>query len=343
MPTRRLTILLAAATLFSAGCHAQFPTVPAVGPTVAVPNQPLPVAVARNLEVLLRQKAQLPPGSTINIGTPTASELPGYVSVAVTFTNEGNTSRPNLFLISADGKFAAQFNKFDISADPRALVSADNRPARGGPPTAPVLIVGFDDLECPFCARLHSTIFPAIQQRYGDKVRIVYKDFPLGADLHPWALHAAVDVNCLAAQSPTGYWNEVDYIHAHAGEIGDAPADPAKPNAKPERSLPNAVAQLDKITREQGQFQHVDMAQLDACVAKQDPATVDAMKKLGTALQVDSTPTLFINGDKVDGAVPIDFIFNIIDNALRAENITPPPPYIAPKPPTATVAKPSGN
>ena len=295
--------------------------------------------------MLLRQKATLPPGSMINISPAMPSDLPGYSKVSVTFTNEGKSSRPIDFLVSADGKTLAQFNKYDISADPRNLVSDAGRPARGGPANAPVVIVGFDDLECPFCARLHETIFPAITKRYGDKVHIVYKDFPL-TEIHPWAMHAAVDVNCLGAQSATGYWNLVDSIHAHASDIGAAPAQPIvalpeKPgsaDASKEKTLDRAQQQLDTLTREQGKFQKVDQAKLDACIAKQDTTGIQAEQKDAAPFDIESTPLLFINGDKIDGAVPIEFIDGVIDDALRAEGVTPPPPYIAPAAPASQPA-----
>jgi len=345
VPTfRSISLLILAAALgCSLGCKAQ---------TTIVTGSPLPPAIAHRVEVLLRQKAQLPPGATIAIGPATPSDVPGFNTILVSFTSiEGQTSKPVSFLISADGKTVAQFTRYDISADPRALISADGRPARGGPATAPVLIVGFDDLECPYCARLHESIFPAITHRYGDKVRIVYKDFPL--DQHPWAMRAAVDVNCLAAQSPTGYWNLVDYIHSHASDIGtdtaakNKPADPKSDTAEappPDKTLERADAQLDKLTREQGTLQHADATRLDACIAKQDTAAIEASKKVATDLNVDSTPSLFINGDKIDGAVPIEFIFQRIDEALRSENVTPPPPYVTPvtpAPPAAAAPKPS--
>jgi protein-disulfide isomerase len=321
---RSLPALVLTAAFASLGCHAQTAGI--------VPGQPLPTATARRVEVLLRQKANLPPDSTVHIGLPKASELPGYESLSITFTNDGTVSRPINFLLSSDGKTLAQFNKFDISADPRSLVSADGRPSRGGPITAPVLIVGFDDLECPYCARLHESIFPAITARYGDKVHIVYKDFPL--EQHPWAMRAAVDVNCLATASPASYWSAVDYIHAHSSDIGADPKDP-----KADKTLPRATEQLDQITRDQGAAQHVDATALDACIKKQDTSSIEVSKKLGTALGVDSTPALFVNGAKIDGAVPISFIFNIIDDALRAENVAPPPPYVDPTaPPTPAPA-----
>jgi protein-disulfide isomerase len=331
---RRLALLVFAASLASLGCHAQ--TAPSSAADKIVAGQPLPVSVQHRIEVLLRQKAELPPESTVAVGPAQPAEIPGFSTVAVTFSSDGKTSHPVNFLVSDDGKTVAQFIKYDISADPRTLVSSAGRPARGGPPTAPVTIVNFDDLECPFCARFHASIFPAITQRYGDKVRIVYEEFPLD-NIHPWAMHAAVDVECMAAQSPTGYWNLVDYIHAHASDIGSDPAasGPAQPN-KPQHSLDRADAQLDKLTRDQGTEQKVDEAKLNACIAKQDTSAIQASKQVGNTLNIDATPTFFINGAKYDGAVSLNFIFSQIDAALRAQNITPPPPYVGPATPATT-------
>lgn len=287
------------------------------------------------MEVLLRQKADLPPGSTVHLGSRMPSDVPGYDNISVSFSAEGKSSKPVNFLLSKDGKTIAQFSKFDLSADPRTMIPDAGRPSRGGPESAPVIIVGFDDLECPFCARMHESIFPAVTQRYGDKVRVVYKDFPL-TDLHPWAMHAAVDVNCMAEQSPQGYWNLVDYIHAHAGEMGTDPKDP-----KADKTLARADEQLDAVTKAQGKFQKSDLTKLDACVTKQDTASIQPFIKEGEALNLGSTPTLFINGVKIEGAVPIEFVFGEIDDALRAEGVQPPPPYVAPAAPAETPAAPA--
>lgn len=276
------------------------------------------------MEVLLRQKANLPPMSTIHISTPKAAEVPGFSSVDVTFESDGKSSRPITFLVSNDGATLAQFTKYTLPTNPREMLSSAGRPARGGDEKAPVIIVGFDDLECPYCARLHNALFPLLTQRYGDKVRFVYKDFPL--EQHPWAMHAALDVNCVAQQSPAGYWNMVDAIHAHASDFGADPKDP-----KAEKTLPRATEQLDNLAHEQARAQKVDDAKLSACIAKNDTSEIVASQKLGTSLNIDATPSLFINGDKVDGAVPVEFIFQVIDDALRAEGVTPPPPYVAPK------------
>ncbi len=113
-----------------------------------------------------------------------------------------------------------------------------------------MLIVGFDDLECPFCAKMHAELFPALLERYKDQVRIVYRDFPLSQ--HPWATRAAIDANCVGAQSTPGYWNLVDHIHAHASELGGE-----------EKSLAKANTALDTLAHDEGAKQKVNMVHAD--------------------------------------------------------------------------------
>jgi protein-disulfide isomerase len=185
-----------------------------------------------------------------------------------------------------------------------------------------VVIVGFDDLECPYCAKMHAQLFPALMERYKDQVRIVYLDFPL-VDIHPWAMRAAVDANCLAAQSPAGYWNVIDYIHAHAGEMGGA-----------EKTLTKANETLDTITRDEGKRQKVNETTLNACIEKQDDTAIKASMKTGSDLGVEATPALYINGERIEGALPIEFVYRMIDSALVAAGQTPPPP-VAPAPQNA--------
>jgi protein-disulfide isomerase len=267
----------------------------------------------RRVEVLIRSRSSVPPNYDIQVGPRTKSDVPGFDAISVSFSADGKTSKPVDFLLSTDGKTLAQFTKFDISKDPKLLVSGDGRPARGGPATAPVLIVGFDDLECPYCAKMHEQLFPALTERYKNQIHIVYRDFPL--DQHPWAMRAAIDTNCVGAQSPTGYWNLVDHIHAHAGELGGD-----------DKSLAKANDTLDTLARDEGKRQNLNAETLNACIAKQDDTAIKASMKLGESLGVDSTPALFINGEKLEGALPLEYVYRIIDNALIASGQTPPPP-----------------
>jgi len=314
--------LIFALTLAALGCHAQTP---------AATSAKLSPEMTRRVEVLIRSKSSVPPNYDIQIGPRTKSDVPGFDAISVTFSADGKTSSTD-FLLSTDGKTLAQFRKFDISKDPKLLVSGEGRPARGGPATAPVLIVGFDDLECPYCAKMHEQLFPALTERYKDQIHIVYRDFPL--DQHPWAMRAAIDTNCVGAQSPTGYWNLVDHIHAHAGELGGG-----------DKSLAKANDTLDTLARDEGKRQNLNAETLNACIVKQDDTAIKASMKLGESLGVDSTPALFINGEKLEGALPLEYVYRMIDNALIASGQTPPPPPPAPtqSAPQTTPANKPGN
>ncbi len=311
--------------LMAAGCHAQAP---------AQPSARLSPELARRVEVLIRSRSNVPANYQIDVGPRSKSEIPGFDQITVNFLADGKSSKPVKFLLSEDGKTMAQFSKYDISADPRQMLSTEGRPARGGPANAPVLIVGFDDLECPFCSKMHAELFPAILDRYKDQVRIVYRDFPLSQ--HPWAMRAAIDANCVGAQSATGYWNLVDHIHAHANELGGE-----------EKSLAKANTTLDTLARDEGTRQKVDAAALSACLAKQDDRAITASVKEGESLGVDSTPAMFINGEKLEGAYPIEDVYRMIDGALVAQGKTPPPPVRKPVAPatnaTGTELKPAAK
>lgn len=290
----------------------------------------LSLDMARRIEVLIRSKSDVPYNYEFHIGQLSPSDIPGYDSVTVEFSVEGKSSKPLLFLLSKDGKTLAQFSKYDISKDPKAIVSGADRPSRGGKTDAPVLIVVFDDLECPFCSKMNAQLFPAVVDRYKNQVRVVYRDFPL--DQHPWAMRAAIDANCVGAESGTGYWNLIDYIHAHANDIGGA-----------EKTVAKANEMLDNLAREEGKKQGADATKLAACIAKQDSASIKQSMKEAEALGVEATPALFINGEKIEGAQPMEYVYKMIDGALTAAGQTPPPasaPLAAP--PAAAPAKP-GN
>jgi len=109
--------------------------------------------------------------------------------------------------------------------------------------------------------------------------------------------------------------------------------------------LAKANDTLDSLTRDEGKRQKLNADTLNACIAKQDDAAVKASMKLGESLGVDATPALFINGEKVEGALPLEYVYRMIDNALIASGQTPPPPPVAPtqaQPQTSPAPKP-GN
>jgi protein-disulfide isomerase len=141
-------------------------------------------------------------------------------------------------------------------------------------------------------------------KEYGDRVTFIYKDYPL-AEIHPWAIHAAVDANCLAAQNTDAYWDFADYIHANKREVDGEKTTGARFEA------------IDKIALLQGQKHNADATALQACIKAQKEDAVRASMKEGDDVGVSATPTLFINGQKIDGAVPSSAIRAALDNALK--------------------------
>ncbi len=295
---RLVTFCLSAycALVVVAGCRAQAPS---------------GSSVDRRIEVLIRSQFSVPADYDVLLGGKTKSDIPGYDNLAVTFMHKGKQTSVN-FLISKDGNTLARLEKFDISKDPAASINVENRPIRGDL-NAKVEIINFDDLECPYCARMNSELSPETLDRYKGMVKIVYKDYPL-EEIHPWAMHAAVDANCLAAQNPNAYWGYVDYVHAHGHEISGEQPDPAK-----------SFLALDNIANTFGTQNKVDTTKLTACLKKQDESGIRASMKLGTSLGLEGTPQVFVNGERLpSGARPVEELWPAIDRALKAEGEEPP-------------------
>jgi len=277
-------------------------------------------ALNRRIEVMVRSQFSIPPEVSVALGQRTPSQLSGYDTLPITLSH-GSTKKVIDFLISTDNSKLARLESFDLAKDPVFNIDIAGRPIRGNP-DARVTVINFDDLECPYCARMHSSLFPSTIDRYKDKVRFVYKDDPL-TELHPWAMHGAVDANCLAAQNGQVYWKFVDYVHAHGEEINGE-----------DRNLTKSFAALDRIARDEATLAKLDAAKLDACLAKQDETQVRASAKEAEALGVDGTPALFIDGERINGALPAEQVWLVIDRALRADGIEPPP---------ATAVQPAGK
>ena len=272
-------------------------------------------ALNRRIEVMVRSQFGIPPEVSVALGQRTSSQISGFDTLPVTLSH-GSTKKVIDFLVSTDNKKLARLETFDLAKDPVFNIDIAGRPIRGNP-DARVTVINFDDLECPFCARMHTSLFPATMDRYRDKVRFVYKDDPLA--MHPWAMHAAVDANCIGAQSGQTYWNFVDYVHSHGEEVNGQ-----------DRNLTKSFAALDRIARDEAAIAKLDSAKLDACIAKQDETQVRASAKEAETLGIDGTPALFVDGERINGAVPEEQVWLVIDRALRADGIEPPPPSPAP-------------
>lgn len=303
----------------TAGCIAQ-QTGPAAAPgpnssdeASAGSAAPTTPALDRKIEIMIRSELSVPPQYQITIGPRQKSDVSGYDTIPVTFflPTEANRKQTVNFLLSRDGNTLARLSKWNIGPDPAEMSAAEGRPVRGNS-TAKVTIVNFDDLECPYCARMNAEFFPDTLNRYKGLVKFVYVDYPL-VEIHPWAMHAAVDANCLASQSVDGYWNYVDYLHVHGQDVSG-----------PENNAAKSAATLDKLAGDEGTKDHLDTAKLNACVAKQDDSAIIAEMKAGDKLGVNATPTFFVNGERWAGQLDEPQLWVMVDRALREQGVTPP-------------------
>jgi protein-disulfide isomerase len=276
--------------------------------------------LAGQIERQIRATYHLPPEAMVEVGPFSQSaEWPGFDAFTVTIGN-GQTKQDYPFLLAKDHKSIVRVNRIALSADPYAdvmkKIDLRGRPVRGAKQSK-VVVVSYDDLQCPFCTMMHQTLFPELLKEYGDRVSFIYKDFPLPN--HPWAMHAAVNANCLAAQNQDAYWSFVDTVHGSQQEINGQPTPELR------------FAELDRLAMQQGAEHKVDASTLQTCVKTQDTTAVRASVNEGESLGVDSTPTLFINGQELSGGgIPLPRFRAILDRALAAATVAPQP--TAPQP-----------
>ena len=293
------------------GCKAQSTPASGIDPTLS-----------RHIELQVRSEFELPADVNVSIGARKPSQFSGYETLPVVLSHGAKTQEID-YLISNDGSKLVHLDTMDLTKSPADSIDIAGRPIRGNP-AAKVTVINFDDLECPYCARMHQELFPRTMAHYGDKVRFIYKDDPL-TELHPWAMHASVDANCIAAQSGAVYWTYVDYLHSHGDEITGS-----------DRNLQKSFAALDRVARQEATVGKLDEDKLNACIAKQDETKVRASAKEAEALGLEGTPELYVNGERINGAVPEDQLWAAIDRALAAEGEQSPAPQqslAAPAPP----------
>jgi protein-disulfide isomerase len=246
--------------------------------------QSAPSDTTKAIERQVRAYYKLPPEVQVIVGPLKPSEFPGYDALKLTF-NRGTKKDEYDFLLSRDSKTLIRMTKMDLTKDPNAEImkklDLKGRPTKGNK-DAKVVVVNYDDFECPFCSRMHQTI------------------------------HAAVDANCLAAQNNDAYWDLADYLHASQHVINSNKAQDAQFDA------------VDRATLLAGQQHNVDVVKLHACIKAQNEDAVKASIHEGDALGVQATPTLFVNGEEMDGALPLSEVRAVLDRALTNAGAQPP-------------------
>jgi protein-disulfide isomerase len=148
--------------------------------------------------------------------------------------------------------------------------------------------VEFSDFQCPYCRAAEGTV-KEIRAKYGDRVKFVYMDFPLG--FHEHAMDAARAARCAGEQDK--FWEYHDALFQDQSKLGDA-------------DLKSRAAKLG-----------LDTKKFSACFDKGEPdALIKADQTQGAALGVTGTPTFYINGRELTGAQPPEKFAELIDDEL---------------------------
>lgn len=233
---------------------------------------------------------------TWKINSIKPSEAEGLAEVDVTIQGPQG-AQAQKFYVSPDGRHAVIGNILPFGAHPfdATRIKLDKQadgPSRG-PASAPVMVVEFSDLQCPHCKETQPTLDKLAAE--DNNVRIVFQNFPL--PMHDWAEKAAAYADCVGRASNDAFWKFIDSIYGAQSEITAANADEKL------KSFADAAG--------------VKGADMAACAAKPETEThVQHSVDLGKSLDVNSTPTIYINGRSISaGGIPYEVLKKLVDFA----------------------------
>ena len=224
------------------------------------------------------------------------SEIEGLSEINALLSGAQGQQQLKLY-VTPDGKHAVNgeimpFGAHPFAADEKELERGTNGPSRG-PADAPVTVVDFSDLQCPHCKDAHPTLERLVVEN--KNVRLLFQNFPL--PMHDWAAKAAAYSDCVSRGSNDAFWKFISSVFAAQSDITAA----------------NADEKLTALADSAG----VKGADIAACAAK--PETTSRVEKsvaLGKALNVNSTPTIFVNGRRLP-AVPYEVLVKLVDFAAK--------------------------
>ena len=245
---------------------------------------PVSAETQKSIEAFLRNYFALGPDIKITVGTPKEIGNSGLSEVPIDVKSPEGSDTVKMYL-TKDGRYLLRGELNDLTADPLAANIAKfnltNAPVLGDP-KATITIVEYSDFECPVCRSLHD-VLRGLLPKY-PQVKVVFKDFPLEA-LHPWARTAAIAGRCAYQQDPKAFWKLYDLIYDNQEVI----------------SASNAWDKMLEYAGRSG----LNVDTFKSCMSSpQASGEVDASLTNGKELDVRSTPTVFVNGRRINGADP---------------------------------------
>ncbi len=267
--------------------------------TPAPPKPPKSAFDKATFEAYLRHQFLLSAQMQVQIAEPKPAQIGGLMEVPVTVT-DGKNPQHVTFFVSKDGQKVIQGKVFDINDNPfreeLSLLKTEFQPSIGTP-GATVVLVEFSDFQCPYCKEEAKLLRQNLVQNYPKQARLYFKDFPL-EQIHPWSKMASIAGRCVFRQEPAAFWNYHDWIFEHQAEM--------------------TADNLKTKVLEWAGAQKLDLLQLTRCLdTRATEAEVNKNAAEARALQVNSTPTLFVNGRRLAGQLNWPQIKNIIDTEIE--------------------------
>jgi protein-disulfide isomerase len=249
------------------------------------------------------KKAVSTPGLDFKVTKLEDADIPGWRKGNLQ-ASLGDQKQDVAFFITKDGRYLFRGEAIDLTVDPFVAtmnqISLKDQPVRG-PADAKVTIVEYSDFQCPFCGKAYDTFEKEVIKDYGDKVKFVFKNFPL-TQIHPWAEAAAIATECAYLQGNDPFWVMYNGLFSQQGNI----------------TQENLPAKVEEIAGASGSG--IDVAKLKDCLANKQ--TLDAVKAdmaEATEVGVTSTPSFIINGRRMNGAQDAAAFKQAIDAALAGE------------------------
>jgi len=249
----------------------------------ATPVSATQTPTQKNIEAYLRHLYAFGPDVLLVVGPPKETSIEGLLETTINLTI-GENKETVKFYVSKDGKFLFRGEMSDMTKDPlvesRSQIQTKDAPSMGDP-KALVTLVEYSDFECPVCRNLHDVLRDMLP-KYPGKLRVIFKDFPI-EHLHPWARTAALAGRCAYQQNPAAFWKMYDFIYDNQEIISAA----------------NAWTMMLDYAGQSG----LEADTFKVCMASPEAGdAVNASRANGQLLEVNSTPTVFVNGRRMVGA-----------------------------------------
>ena len=247
----------------------------------------------------IRQEFKVPETTTLTVGPFHDSGIPNFLATTVAAQSDKGKQTEDFYATSDNHVFV--MGKIlnlgvDLRREALKTIVTTNQPSQG-PAHAPVIIVEYADLECPMCGKLHLFLENDLLPKYGDKVRVIFKEFPL-VQIHDWSLTAAIANECVYKLKPEAFAPYRTLIFQNQTTT----------NAANVRD--NLLGYADQVG--------VDRSNLAGCLdSKASMPRIDEGTSEAKKLEVQSTPTCFINGRMLVGFVSPDAYYKAVDEALQ--------------------------